>query len=371
MRAVEVMSSPVVTVGGDLTTKQVARMLVENDITAAPVVDENGLLVGIVSEADLIRGEIQPDARTHLTYLTDPTIPPSEGVAEVMTRDVITVPASADAADIAALMLKAGIKSVPVVEDNIPVGMVSRRDLLSTLARDDESIAAEVTARLTDYSDGPSPWSVSVADGVVTLTGDTTIDEFRVARLLAGTVTGVRRVHPGPARPLRRGDHPRSASDAHPERNGSGWSGARDPRDQRERPRVRLASAVMFVGELERSVSFYRELLALEVTARDNTAALLVSPDGFQLYLRSMRIGAYHPLGNIGIQYVIWTADGEEDLRRCEQVLRAQSGSVTRQTVDGYTVVEGRGPDGVPVVVTYPGPDELPRHRIRQRIYEW
>jgi catechol 2,3-dioxygenase-like lactoylglutathione lyase family enzyme len=140
---------------------------------------------------------------------------------------------------------------------------------------------------------------------------------------------------------------------------------------QAERPRLRLASAVMFVHELERSVRFYSELLALEVAVQENTAALLVSPDGFQLYLRSMRSGAHHPLGNVGIQYLIWTADGEDDLRRCEQVLRAWSNNVTRQTVDGFTVVEGRGPDGVPVLVTYPGPDEVPRQKILGRFYRW
>jgi CBS-domain-containing membrane protein len=199
MRAVDLMSCPVVTVGADLTTKQAAKRLVENDITAAPVVDENGLLVGIVSEADLIRGNIHPDARTHLTSLTDLTTPAFAPVAEVMTRDVITVPTSADVADIAALMLKAGVKSVPVVENGNVLGMVSRRDLLATLTRDDESIAAEVTARLADHSGGPSPWAVAVAGGVVTLTGDTTIDELRVARQIAGAVAGVRRVHPGPA----------------------------------------------------------------------------------------------------------------------------------------------------------------------------
>ena len=69
-----------------------------------------------------------------------------------------------------------------------------------------------------------------------------------------------------------------------------------------ERPRLRLASAVMFVRELERSVRFYRELLALEVTVQDKEAALLVSPDGFQLYLRSMGPRAPRPLGNVGIQ---------------------------------------------------------------------
>jgi CBS-domain-containing membrane protein/catechol 2,3-dioxygenase-like lactoylglutathione lyase family enzyme len=367
MRAVELMSSPVVTVGPELTTKQAAKTLAENDITTAPVVDENGLLVGIVSEADLTRGEIKPYVRTHLTYRTGRTIPASRRVAEVMTRDVITVPASADAADIAALMLKADIKNVPVVKDNAPVGIVSRRDLLATLTRADESTAAEVTAEPTNDSNGPPPWSVAA----LTLTGDTTIDEFRVARLLTGTVAGVRRVHAGPAQPLGRRDHPRPASDAGQQRDGSGRSGVREPRGQGARPRLRLASAVMFVRELERSVSFYRELLALEVAVSDNTAALLVSPDGLQLYLRSMGPAAQHPLGQVGIQYLIWTADGEEDLRRCEQVLRARSGYVTRQTVDGFTVVEGRGPDGVPVLVTYPGPDEVPRHQIRPRIYQW
>jgi catechol 2,3-dioxygenase-like lactoylglutathione lyase family enzyme len=127
----------------------------------------------------------------------------------------------------------------------------------------------------------------------------------------------------------------------------------------------------MFVRELERSVSFYRELLGLKVNVRDNAAALLVSPDGFELYLRSMGTGAHHPLGNVGIQYLVWTADDEQDLRRYEQQLRAQSGYVTRQTVDGVTVVEGRDPDGLPVLVSYPRPGDVPSHQIRRRIYGW
>jgi catechol-2,3-dioxygenase len=82
-------------------------------------------------------------------------------------------------------------------------------------------------------------------------------------------------------------------------------------RNDERPPRLRLASAVMFVKELGRSVSFYRDLLAMDVRIRDDTAALLVGPDGFQLYLRSMGSGAQHPLGHVGIQYLIWTADGE------------------------------------------------------------
>lgn len=136
-------------------------------------------------------------------------------------------------------------------------------------------------------------------------------------------------------------------------------------------PRLRLASAVMFVHDLDRSVAFYQELLALAVTAQDDSAALLVSPDGFQLYLRGMGTDAVHPLGNVGVQYLIWTADGEDDLRRCEAVLRAHSVHVSSHTVDGFTMVEGRGPDDVPVVVTYPGPDQAPRTGILPRIYQW
>lgn len=143
------------------------------------------------------------------------------------------------------------------------------------------------------------------------------------------------------------------------------------PDNTKPRPHLRLASAVMFVADLDRSVAFYQELLGLDVTVQSDEAALLVSPDGYQLYLRSMGRRAQHPLGAIGIQYIVWTAEGEEDLQRCERVLKAHSSQVTRQTVDGFTVVEGRGPDDVPVVVTYPGPDHAPRHEILQRIYAW
>lgn len=135
------------------------------------------------------------------------------------------------------------------------------------------------------------------------------------------------------------------------------------------RPRLTLASAVMFVGDLDRSVAFYQDLLGLEATARDDDAALLVSPGGYQLYLRTMGERAPHFSGNIGIQFLIWTAESEADLDRCERVLKAHSPRVTSTTTDGFRVIEGRGPDGVPVVVTFPGPDQAPRHEIMKRIY--
>jgi catechol 2,3-dioxygenase-like lactoylglutathione lyase family enzyme len=142
-------------------------------------------------------------------------------------------------------------------------------------------------------------------------------------------------------------------------------------RDDERRRGMRLAAAVMFVRELERSIRFYRELLAVDVAVRDHTAALLVAPDGAQLYLRSMSSLDQQTLGSVGIQYLMWAAGGEDDLQRCERVLRERAQHTGTKTVDGYTMVEGRGPDGVPILVMYPGPDELPRHQILRRFYQW
>ena len=134
---------------------------------------------------------------------------------------------------------------------------------------------------------------------------------------------------------------------------------------------ARLGSAVMFVQNLDRSVSFYTEVLALEVADRSPTAALLVSGGGAQLILRSMGGGAVHALGGVGVQYVVWTAADEADLDRCERVLKKLSAHRETRTGGPATAVEGRDPDDIVVLVTYPGPDRLPLHELPVRIYGW
>src|ERR1700758_4761801 len=84
----------------------------------------------------------------------------------------------------------------------------------------------------------------------------------------------------------------------------------------------RIGSVVIFVQNLDRSVNFYREVLALDVVDRSPTAALLLSSDGCQLILRAMGGNVVHTLGAVGVQYVIWTAADEKDLDRCERVLK-------------------------------------------------
>lgn len=134
---------------------------------------------------------------------------------------------------------------------------------------------------------------------------------------------------------------------------------------------MQLASVVMFVRDLDVSVDFYRELLGMEVTVRSTTAALLVSADNLQVYLRAMGSDASRALGTVGIQYVIWTAADEQDLRRCEQFLKDAKAHVHTRTGDGFTLVEGSDPSGVPVMVAYPGPDLAVRRKIMTRIYAW
>jgi catechol 2,3-dioxygenase-like lactoylglutathione lyase family enzyme len=134
---------------------------------------------------------------------------------------------------------------------------------------------------------------------------------------------------------------------------------------------TRLGSVVMFVQDLDRSVSFYAEVLALKVADRSATAALLISGAGSQLVLRAMGQHAHRALGSVGVQYVVWTAVSEADLDRCEQVLKSRSAYGQRRASQSVEMVEGRDPDDIAVVVAYPGPEQVPLHRLPVRVYGW
>jgi len=126
-------------------------------------------------------------------------VPVDEGpvpheVSEVMTRDVVALPDTADESDFARLMVRRQLKTVPVVSGERLVGIVSRRDLLRHLARDDASIRAEVVEVLRQYTGSQVEWEVDVVDGVVKLAGTAEATQRHVAELLARTVAGVARV---------------------------------------------------------------------------------------------------------------------------------------------------------------------------------
>jgi catechol 2,3-dioxygenase-like lactoylglutathione lyase family enzyme len=127
----------------------------------------------------------------------------------------------------------------------------------------------------------------------------------------------------------------------------------------------------MFVRDLDKSVAFYADVLALEVADRSPSAALLTSAAGAALVLRSMGLQAPHPLGSVGVQYVVWAAAGADDLARSERALAARGAHRETRSREGVTAVEGRDPDDVVVMITYPGHDEVPFRELPPRIYGW
>ena len=151
-------------------------------------------LVGVVSRSDLLRHRLVRDPRAHLRPAPEDDTEPPRTVADVMTKDVLALPPSADEADAAQMMLERRVRSLPVVEDGRVVGMVSTTDLLRAAVRGDERIAADVRARFEEAAGPAGAPRVDVQDGVVTISGASSADDAGTLRLLAETVPGVVRV---------------------------------------------------------------------------------------------------------------------------------------------------------------------------------
>jgi predicted transcriptional regulator len=125
MRARDVMSSPVITLRPDTPLHGAAALLISHGFTAAPVMTAEGHVVGIATEADLLRGRITPEG----TGRPEPT------VAMVMTEAPLAFGPEDDLADVVSLMLDHSVRTVPIIDDGRLVGVVSHRDVLRCVAR--------------------------------------------------------------------------------------------------------------------------------------------------------------------------------------------------------------------------------------------
>jgi CBS domain-containing protein len=139
MKARDVMTSPVITLRPDTPVPKAADLRCSHGFTAAPVLDADGQLVGIVTEADLVRSPVVPDW-WQIQREPDPT------VEEVMTRAPTAMHPEDDLADVVALMLDSRVRSIPILDDGELVGIVTRRDVLRAVARR-EMIFGDGTAR--------------------------------------------------------------------------------------------------------------------------------------------------------------------------------------------------------------------------------
>lgn len=195
MKASEIMTSPVLTVTRDVPAREAVALLAAQNITSLPVVDDDGDVIGIISEVDLLRSRMPHDPRAHL-FPRGNQPDPARTVGDVMSDTVVCLSENADTADLAEVLVDNRIRAVPILRGGELVGIVSRRDVLRTLLRDDAAIRADVRERLAAYAGEPDRWTVRVDDGIVQIIG-TFADEREegLTVSLATTVPGVVRVH--------------------------------------------------------------------------------------------------------------------------------------------------------------------------------
>ena len=214
MQARDVMTTHVVTVQPDTTVQNIAGLLLERRISAVPVVDRDGRVVGIVSEGDLMRRPESGNER-HTSWWLELWSPRDQRVREylkshglhaqdIMTQNVITVAEDASLQQIATLLEGHRIKRVPVLRDGKLVGIVSRANLLQALATvgiaasasgDEAGMREAILAELIKAGIRIGLLNVVVTQGVALLWGAVDSQTERQAALLAAERTlGVTRV---------------------------------------------------------------------------------------------------------------------------------------------------------------------------------
>jgi CBS domain-containing protein len=221
MRAMDIMTTDVITVDPDMTVQDLAKLLAERGISGAPVVDASGRLVGIVSEGDLLHRAEIGTARRHRErrrswwlddfasdLARDYIRSHGRTVKDIMTRDVVTVTEDIDLGEVAALLEAKRIKRVPVTRDGKVIGIITRANLVRALAStkstpppqgedDDRTIRARILAEL-----GREEWAkvwpedIIVRDRVVHfwLSSDEPEEKKQALRVAAETIPGVRAV---------------------------------------------------------------------------------------------------------------------------------------------------------------------------------
>ncbi len=186
MRIEQIMNRDVITVAPETSLKDVAQLLVEHRISGVPVCGPAGEVLGVVSEADILRKEegISPDLARPIAWLVRRLDGELDKIragtaAEAMSTPALTVRPSQDVSEAARLMVDYMINRVPVVSGDRLVGIVSRADLVRAFIRSDEEIEREIredvlfrTMLLT-----PGDFDVSVEQGRVVLSGPVNMEE--------------------------------------------------------------------------------------------------------------------------------------------------------------------------------------------------
>ncbi|MER5600826.1 CBS domain-containing protein [Streptomyces sp. NPDC002265] len=199
----DVMTRAVVAVGRDAPFKDIVRLMERWKVSALLVLEGEGRVIGVVSEADLLPKEefrdSVPDRFTQRQRLSDLAKAGALTAEELMSSPTVTVHGNTTLAEAARIMARRNVKRLPVIDTEGRLdGVVSRSDLLKVFLRNDEDLTEEVRHEVVDRL-FPLPADhirVEVLEGVVTLTG--WVDDAElipVAERLARTVEGIVDVH--------------------------------------------------------------------------------------------------------------------------------------------------------------------------------
>ena len=216
MKAEDVMTQHVVSVGPNDTVSRAVRLMLQNDISGLPVLAADGTLVGMITEGDLLRRAETATQRRRprwLEFFSGPGQLAEEyvhthgrKVSELMTNDPVTVTEATPLEQVVTLMEKRRIKRLPVIRNGKVVGIVSRANLLHALARisgeakpastDDQTIRTRLLAELGKERWAPvAALDITVRDGIVDLWGTITDERERQALIVAAeNIAGVKAV---------------------------------------------------------------------------------------------------------------------------------------------------------------------------------
>ncbi len=215
MRAHQIMTPQVITVGADTTIVKAVNMMLRHHISGLPVVDAAGRLIGIVSEGDFIRRAetgTQHKRGRWLTFLAGADRVAAEfahehgrKVGEIMTPNPLTVAEGAPLDQVVQIMESNNVKRLPVMRGDRMVGIITRSDFLAAVAglarsapgpsADDDHIRSKVMAAIAQAPWRPCRLNVTVRDEIVSLGGVIKKESARKAAIVAAeNVAGVKKV---------------------------------------------------------------------------------------------------------------------------------------------------------------------------------
>jgi CBS domain-containing protein len=175
----DIMTTKVVAVRRGASFKEMAARLRQDRVSAFPVVDDDGKVIGVVSEADMLAKEVlngdHLGTLTAMLHRREQEKADGLTAGDLMTHPAVTVVPGDSVEHAARLMYTLQVKRLPVVDSaGQLVGIISRTDVLAVFDRPDEEIRQEITDNVIvqDFLADPSQFSVTVQAGVVTLEGN-------------------------------------------------------------------------------------------------------------------------------------------------------------------------------------------------------